>query len=78
MTSLALFRWDLFSKWHFSVLIWMQLGFQTTSLAVDMVFDEGQNKWDALKINDKPITAVPEPGLDLSELEEKSREFKFL
>lgn len=56
----------------------MQLGFQTTSLAVDMVFDEGQNKWDVLKINDKPITAVPEPRLDLSELEEKSREFKFL
>ncbi len=26
------------------VLIWMRLGHQTRSLAVEMVFDEGQNK----------------------------------
>jgi len=49
----------------------MQHGFQTRSLALYMVFDEGQNKWEVLKENtDVPIWT----GLDLSELEKNRRE----
>jgi len=52
----------------------MQHGFQTRSLALYMVFDEGQNKWEELKENYKPITDVPIwTGFDLSELEKNKR-----